>query len=199
MLEKEEKKFKNKFRINSARHPIWDYADDGIYFITICTQDKINYFGDVVNEEMDLNGVGDVVNKFWLEIPKHFNNVILDEYIVMPNHVHGIIFIDNNDISTERERRDVALQRLYDYHGKNRQMSKISPQQKSLSTIIRSYKSICTKIINQKYFTINFAWQSRFYDRIIRNEHELNNVRNYIYNNPYKWTINRNNIENLFM
>lgn len=180
----DELKWLGKYRIPSARHPEWDYASDGEYFVTICTKNRIYHFGDVINEKMILNDIGKIACQFWLEIPKHFSNVILDEWIVMPNHLHGIIVICNE---------------IDEIDGEYPQMSKISPKPGSLSVIIGSFKSICKKTINKKYPDINFAWQSRFYDRIIRDEQELYNIHNYIRNNPIKWDQDRNNPENLWM
>jgi len=194
--------FKNKFRVESARLKNWDYSSPGLYFITICTKNrkllfgniKGEYFGKLIKDaKMELSNIGKIAEKYWQEIPKHFNNAELDEYIIMPNHVHGIIQIINNDYPG----RDVALQRLY--RGNHPNMSKISPLPKSLSTIIRSYKSIVTKIINEKYKLNNIIWQSRFYDHIIRNEKELYRIRKYINNNSYRWEFDRNNLENLYI
>jgi REP element-mobilizing transposase RayT len=193
--------YKNKYRIKSARYEGYDYSQLGYYFVTICTAGREMYFGEVISENcLDYNGdisdasvalteMGKIANKFWLEIPRHFPNVILDEYIIMPNHVHGIIIIDKN-------RRDEAMPRLYE--GDFPQMSKISPKPQSLSVIVGSYKSICTKIININFLKSDFSWQPRFYDRIIRHEEELNNIRNYIINNPIKWALDRNNPKNIF-
>ena len=187
--------FQNKYRVPSTRHAAWNYADSGMYFVTICTAGMIGYFGKIINEEMCLNNIGRVAGQFWLEIPHHFPNVILDEYVIMPNHVHGIIFIDNDILNHERrdeavpQRRDEAVPRFYT--GKHPRMSEISPQPRSLSVIVGSFKSVCTKKIRST--APNFSWQPRFYDRIIRNERELHNIRNYIYYNPAKWDIDRNN------
>ncbi len=160
---------------------------------------------------MVLSPVGEIIRNFWLEIPKHFNNAILDEFIIMPNHVHGIIEINYNIGLT---RRDEAMPRLYDgnsvaintdealprlYDGKYPRMSKISPKLKSLPVIIGSFKSISSKIIRKKFSDINFSWQERYYDRIIRNENELNKIRQYIIDNPLKWALDRDNMENLYM
>ena len=188
--------FRNYYRIKSTRHPDWNYAGDGMYFVTICTFNRVYYFGDVINEEMRLNNTGEIAAKFWAEIPKHFFNVILDEFVIMPNHVHGIIFICNDDIckcNDDSQRRD-AIYRVSTggITGKHNPMGT-----NSLGEIIRAYKSAV-----KRYYTknnISFSWQSRFYDRIIRNEYELQNIHDYIYYNPVKWEIDRNNIENLFM
>jgi putative transposase len=87
--------FKNKYRIDSARMNGYDYSHDGVYFVTICTHEKKICFGNVADGKMVLNELGLLADKYWLEIPQHFKNVILNEHIVMPNHVHGIVVIDN--------------------------------------------------------------------------------------------------------
>jgi len=198
--------FKNKYRIKSHRLKNWNYTNSGAYFITICTKNKEQYFGKIINKKMTLNEIGKIADNYWQEIPKHFKNVKLDKYVVMPNHVHGILMIDKNGcndvckhVACENKCkyiacRDVALQRLY--VGKNPNMSKISPKKHSISSIIRSYKSICTKMINKIPNEISFTWQPRFHDHIIRNKNELNRIRQYIINNPVKWERDRNYVKN---
>jgi REP element-mobilizing transposase RayT len=115
----------------------------------------------------------------------------------MPNHVHGIVIIRNNNDGNGCGRRDVAMQRLYRYDGKHPAMSKISPESKSLSVIIRSFKSIVSKTVNQKFPNIQFQWQSRFYDHIIRNEKSLKAIRIYIKTNSSNWKQDRNNPLNI--
>ena len=168
---------------------------------------------------MVLSPVGNIVDGFWREIPNHFSNVILDEYVIMPNHIHGIININNerkmkndrpvNNIGyRDRACRSVALQRPYkhrsdDHHciqipHKNEYMSRISPKPKSLSTIIRSFKSICTRTINKKHPEIRFAWQPRIYDHIIRNEAFHTQKQLYILNNPRNWDKDKNHQDHFF-
>ena len=89
-----EKLFKNKYRIESCRLKGWDYSWPGYYFVTICIKDKICYLGEVRNYKMYLSDIGEITVKCWREIPKHFPFIILDEYIVMPNHIHGILMIN---------------------------------------------------------------------------------------------------------
>jgi putative transposase len=156
--------------------------------VTICTQNRKEFFGEIRNGIMGLNEIGCMVGHFWKEIINHFDNVFLDEWVVMLNHIHGIIVINNQT----NFRRDVALQRLYT--GNHPKMSTISPKSNSLPSIIRSFKSIVTKIVNQKYLDMSFEWQPRFYDRIIRNEKELNQIREYIQYNPSMWERDRNSI-----
>lgn len=90
-------KFKGKYRIPSARLQTWDYGRNAFYFITICTKNREHYFGEIANGQMILSEIGLLANKYWNEIPEHFPFVILDAFVVMPNHVHGIIIIDKAD------------------------------------------------------------------------------------------------------
>jgi len=159
----------------------WDYSNNGYYFVTICTKNKDKYFGEIKNEEMILNDIGKIAEKYWQEIPKHFDFVVLDEFIVMPNHIHGIIIIDKNNFV---ETQDVASLQL-----KHKQ-NKFGPQSRNLASIIRGFKIGVTKYSNQN--NINFQWQPRFYDRIIRTEQELSNIREYIAFNPEKWPEDEN-------
>ncbi len=211
--------FKNKYRIDSARMDGYDYSQDGLYFVTICTHQKEMFFGNVVDGKMVLNEIGKLADKYWLEISKHFKNVILNEHIVMPNHVHGIVVIDNmtcNNNANAAENtpcRDEAClvstdadldnTMIYATNADNElnptscKMQKISPKPKSLPVIIGSYKSAVTH--GSKIIIPNFTWQSRYYDRIIRNESSYDNIRQYIIENPEKWQRDRNNLANLWM
>ena len=88
-------KFKNKYRISSARLQTWDYSNNGAYFITICTQNRHHFFGKIQNQEMQLSEIGKLAEQFWLEIPNHFPFVELGNFVVMPNHVHGILIMNH--------------------------------------------------------------------------------------------------------
>lgn len=87
-------KFQNKYRIPSARLQTWDYANNGAYFITICTQNREHFFGNIKNGIMQLSEIGKLAAQFWHEIPNHFPMVELGNFVVMPNHIHGILIID---------------------------------------------------------------------------------------------------------
>lgn len=89
--------YKNKFRIESIRLPNYDYSANGCYFVTICTHQKHCYLGKIINAQMQLSQVGKIAQKHWQEIPNHFDGVYIDEYVIMPNHVHGIIVINKPD------------------------------------------------------------------------------------------------------
>ena len=188
--------YKNKYRIESTRLKKWDYGSPAHYFVTICTYNRISFFGDVVKGKMILSKIGEIADKFWKEIPQHFDNAQLDEFIVMPNHIHGILVIVEKNCKNNKY-RDEALPRLY--KGDFPQMAKISPKPKSLPVIIGSYKSIVKKICAKEHAKIGFEWQTRYYDHIIRNKEELQRIREYIINNPLKWEEDKNNIENLWM
>ncbi|PIZ70638.1 transposase [Candidatus Peregrinibacteria bacterium CG_4_10_14_0_2_um_filter_43_11] len=192
--------FREKYKIKSNRHPTWDYAFCGAYFVTICTKNRHECFGEIRNGIMGLNGLGVIANQFWLNIPNHFKNVELDEWTIMPNHIHGILWLKNrsNDLNFVTPRRDVLIKRLYDKNqNKHNYFSTISPKKGSLSLIIRCYKMICTKKI--KIIDNDFSWQPNYHDHIIRNETELNRIRLYIQNNPFNWWRDRNHAMNVWI
>ena len=135
---------------------------------------------------MVLNKVGQTAEKCWLDIPKHFPKCELDNYIIMPNHIHGIIILN----STVETGHAPSLQQ------NNVKQNDSSTNTPSLSNIIGSFKSAVTKQIHQTGY-LNFKWQRSFYDRIIRNETELFNIRKYIEQNPLKWDLENEN-ENLY-
>ena len=172
--------FKNKYRIESARLKNWDYRNGGAYFITICTKDCQCFFGECRDGNMNLSDAGTIAEQYWAEIPNHFQQVQLGAYIVMPNHVHGILILDG----TLKLQHGMTTNHPNEI--KNQSMSKISPEPGSVSTIIRSYKSECTKYIRNNIDSY-FSWQSRFHDHIIRNQDEYIRIENYIVNNPKNW------------
>jgi putative transposase len=190
-------KFKNKYRISSTRLKNWDYAYNGAYFITICTRNKEHFFGEIVcfdgENEINLNEIGRLANQFWEEIPKHFPFVELGNYQVMPNHVHGILIINKSNVVSETLPSDVETLHcnVSTQNGikKNQQMSKISPKSGTISTIIRSYKSVVTK--NAHYIHANFEWQERFFDNIIWDSISFDRIQNYIENNVKNWKEDR--------
>jgi REP element-mobilizing transposase RayT len=151
----------------SIRLKEYDYSYPGWYYVTICTKDFIPWFGKVKNGRVVYNKLGNTAVKFFEGIPDHFKNTEIDEYIVMPNHVHGIIII--NDVVGTRDR--VSL----------RSFGKI--EKHSLSIIINQYKGSITRFARKNGFD-KFAWQPRFYEHIIRNDIDLHRIRTYIRNNP---------------
>ncbi len=162
------------FRNVQIRLYSWDYRKDGAYFITLCTKDRSPFFGEIVNGQMKLSHLGILANVFWHEIKNHSTNVILEEFVVMPDHIHGILIIDFSLIDSERLNPAITGQNRFQNIGKN-----------SLSSLIGSYKSAVTKHARRLGF--EFAWQSRFHDHIIRDEQSFQRIKEYIRKNPENW------------
>lgn len=171
-------KFQNKYRIASARLKDWDYGSNAIYFVTICTQNREHYFGEIIDGKMQLNEIGELVQKYWIEIPNHFPFVQLHEFVVMPNHVHGIIEINRKTADAPQLNGDIVkTPKLGVSTGKWEPCV--------LGVIINQYKRICT--INARKTNPKFAWQSRFHDHIIRDFDSYHRIEQYIQNNPARW------------
>jgi putative transposase len=196
-------KFQNKYRISSARLQSWDYSKNGAYFITICTQKREHFFGKIVNQEMQLSELGKLIQESWIEIPMHFPFVELGNFVVMPNHVHRILII-NNPVETrfiasnhelnhelnheinfviEKETRLIVSLRDKQIGGicgdKNPMLHD------NISKIIRWYKGRCS--FESRKIDSNFGWQPRFHDHIIHNSKSFDRIQNYIFENPSKW------------
>lgn len=201
----------------SNRLKNYDYSQNGMYFITICTKNREHFFGEIKNGKIVLNESGRIAEKYWKEIPKRFPFVNPDDFIIMPNHIHGIIEINRNQNINKSVGTRQCLVQKRDNNKNNRtrqclvptnnhidvdwslRMSKISPKPKSLPVIIGSYKSIVSKTVFKNSNHIYFAWQSRYYDHIIRNYESLNRIREYIQMNTKMWERDRNNIENIWI
>ena len=196
-------KFQDRFRVKSTRLKYWDYNSCGGYFVTICVKDHTCVFGNIENGQMVLNELGKEAKKFWDQIPKHFSHAHMDEYVFMPNHMHGIIII-------EHARRDAIYGVSYNgvsYNGVSIQESKpknggiVSTDKNpmlndSLSRMIRWYKGRTTYEIN-KLIHKKFQWQARFYEHVIRNDADLDRVREYIGNNPLNWELDEENADRI--
>ena len=298
-------KFRNTYRIESARRPGWDYRTPGAYFITICTHQRYHFFGTCTDGAMTLSPIGEIIHRFWYDIPQYSANVELGAFVVMPNHIHGILILTDwpdanssdakktdHDAMTRRDdgmgrdattRRDDGMGRdvetrqchvstprhgnpdgagqiprnpsthdgRFPRHGNPNGTGQIPrnpsthdgrsprhgnpdgagqiprnpsthdgrfprhgnpdgdgpsledtqtdrrtipgfyrqivPKSRSISTIIGSYKSACTRHINQMFPEAGFRWQERFHDHIIRNERSFDRITQYILNNPQNW------------
>jgi putative transposase len=194
--------FRNKFRVESARLKEWDYSTPWWYYVTINTIYHICFLGEIKNGKMVLNPAGEIVTNEWLNTPNIRKNVELDYFIVMPNHLHGIVIINGSELAETHI--DASLQMtlinstgemIPDLHDIE---SEAGPKlvKNNLKDIIRGFKSSAAKKLHQNGIT-NFHWQPRFYDRIIRNENELNRIRKYIEQNPLRWELEKDNPENL--
>lgn len=168
-------KYLGKYRIKSSRLSWFDYSR-GIFFITICVKDRKKCFGKIIethdHASVHLSDLGKIAQQYWQEIPNHFPNVILDEFIIMPDHLHGIIEINNKEMH---------------HYASAPKGNKFAPQSRNLASIIRGFKGSVKKwaVMNNH----DFQWQSRYYDRIIWNHDELSRVGKYIRDNPknYKY------------
>jgi REP element-mobilizing transposase RayT len=171
---------------HSPRLQGYDYTQEGAYFVTICTHQRECLFGVIIGDEMRLNALGKIVHEEWLQTAVVRPYVKLDEFVVMPNHVHGILFIEDS-VGTWRRHVPTSEPRAF---GK--------PIAGSLSTIIGSFKAMVTRRINKFRDTPGATvWQGRFYDEIIHNEAMLNQIRQYILYNPAKWVEDHENPVNV--
>ena len=183
------KLFNDKYRSNSPRLEIWDYSMPWWYFITTNTKNRIHWFGDVMEGKMVLNNLGLSAKQSWVDIPNHYPFVELDSFVIMPNHIHGIIIISEKSIV----RKDVV--NVDEGHAPHLQSSE-ELNYHTLSNIVGSFKSGVAKLAHSNGYK-GFSWQRSFYDRIIRNEKELYNIQKYILQNPLKWSIEKDLPKNL--
>lgn len=161
----------------SIRLKGYGYSQPGYYFITICVADRYHLFGKIEESQMVVNEYGAIANKEWLRTQKLRDNVKLDAFVVMPNHVHGII-----ELTTSRGVLQYAP--ADDMGPKNEFMSSSD----NLGAIVRGYKSTVTKQINElNNQPGDKVWQRNYYDHIIRNQQDLNRIRKYIRDNPQNW------------
>ena len=202
-------KYQNKYRIPSARLPNWDYGWHAPYFVTICTQNREHYFGEIVDAKMQLSEIGNIVETEWLKTFKMRSdmNLYMGEFVIMPNHFHAIIIIGENEYNTQCgiNHRD-AMHCVSTINAstinatpinatdtsKTHPKNKFGPQSKNLASIIRGFKIGVTK--NARLINADFAWQSRFHDHIVRNEKSYNTISKYIINNPANWKNDKFNV-----
>lgn len=200
------KQFKNKYKIESIRLQNWDYRWSSAYFITICTKNKKPFFGEIKNGKMELSNIGVIANILWFEIKNHAKNIQLGEFIVMPDHIHGILILNNDNVGgmlhdqtgqtgqtdqTDQTGKEtghaLSLQQLQSQQSIGQKRFQ-NIGKNSVSSIIGSYKSAVTK--HARRLGYNFEWQTRFYDSIIHNQSSFDRISNYIINNPKKWDDN---------
>ena len=215
-------KYQNKFRIPSARWQNWNYAAMGAYFITICTKNRKPFFGEIVQGKMQLNDIGLLAEFEWLQIVilRPDMKLELGAFVVMPNHLHGIIIIGENEFNTQKNKqcgdennnngdegggaacRDAmpgvskstnVLQQNNiptTTHTISQTTNKFGPQSKNLASIIRGFKSAVTSAATN-VMHIEFGWQSRFHDHVIRDAKSFERIQNYIANNPMNWEVDK--------
>lgn len=171
-------KFKNKYRIQSARASWWDYASFAPYFITICSKNRKHYFGEIQNGNMILSDIGKIVENEWINTFRLRPDMNLGqgEFIVMPNHFHAIIIIGENKYN------------IPSYISKKSEKTSINvfgPQSKNLAAIVRGFKSTVTA--HARKIHAEFSWQERFHEHIIKNQDSFIKISHYISTNPLRW------------
>jgi len=201
-------KFQNKYRITSHRYRGWNYAGDGIYFLTLNIRYHECVLGEIRNKKMALSGLGKIVKNEWLKSFEIRAELFLDEFVVMPNHLHGLIVLENKMINngTNVETHGRASLRTIKtdkiYHHQNQQTKpEFQRKPKSISSFVAGFKSSSKSKVNDfidqqnldisKYNSENKLWQPNYYDHIVRNEKEYWKIKNYIKNNPNNWEIDK--------
>ena len=166
----------------------YDYSKDNLYFVTSCTRDRVHFFGEIKNHKMMLNACGEIAVKQWNWLAKRYPYLISHGFVVMPNHIHGILEI-NRDVIPVGTCCDLSLHDEIEgirHHQFIHNQIKI----KSLSQLMGAYKTSVSKQIHL-LGTFNFAWQRSFYDHIIRNSDSFERIKAYILTNPKRWENDR--------
>ena len=170
-----------RHRRRSIRLKDYDYSQSGAYFITISTYNKECLFGEIVDSQTHLNKFGWVISEEWLRSIKLRQEIELDEFVIMPNHIHGIVIIIESNVGATG--RSPLLK---------------GPKPKSIGAFVAGFKSAVTKRINSIRGTPGMpVWQRNYYEHIIRNERDLDEIRQYIINNPLKWELDTENPKNI--
>lgn len=157
-------KINNQHPTPPAQLEYWDCGADTICFVTICTNNCLNFFGEIENNIMQLSVAGIIAQQYWLDIPIYFPNALLDVHVVMPNHLHGVLIFDNKTDALGTK--------------SNRELS-------TLAVIINHYKRIVATDVQK--IDPSFEWQPRFYDHIIRDRDSYQFIQKYIQENPLRW------------
>ena len=178
----------DKHHRRSIRLKDYDYSQNGAYFVTLSTQNRDYLFGEIVDGVMQLNSLGEIVKAEWINTGEMRPRILIDTFVIMPNHVHGILIIDDCRGTLQRAPTERAL--TVERFG--------NPTSDSIPTIVRLYKSATTKRINLLRETPGIAvWQRNYYEHIIRNEVELSHIREYIQINPARWANDKENIDSI--
>jgi len=181
--------------LHTSRLQEFDYGQPGLYFVTICTRDRYPWFGEVLETGIRKSPIGEAAETTWLAIPGHFCDVRLDEFCVMPDHIHGLLEITSpsgGSVPTIVGMPFVGTQNFAslrrDRMGDNG--NQFGPQSRNIASIVRGYKIGVTKIA--RGIDPSFRWQARYWDRIVRDPGERNRIRAYIRENAETWWMTRN-------
>ncbi|RXK47528.1 transposase [Aquirufa rosea] len=204
------RKFRNKYRVDSTRKPNWDYRRPGAYYITLVTKNRVRFFGSIVKRkpnsenEMRLSELGKLAEKFWQEIPLHFPFVELGNFVIMPDHMHGMLIIKSipeinlNTISPRELETSPDLlvnDRKFEVNNDSNlranantireKMASISPKYGSISTVVRSFKSAVSKFAHR--INPDFKWHTNYHDYVVLTKNVYQNMQRYTLNNPKNW------------
>jgi len=174
----------------SIRLQGYDYTTAGAYFVTICVQNRVCLLGEIVDGGMRLSPIGEIISQVWQRLPHYFPYSALDTFVVMPNHIHGIVVLLNRrgkafEGKVEQQRALVFANALPLQHGS---------VPRSLAAIIQNFKSVSARQVNQiRGRQSEPLWQRNYYEHIVRNESELARIRDYIVQNPLQWELDREN------
>jgi putative transposase len=172
----------------SIRLQGYDYSGAGLYFITICTHDRLPLFGEIIDGEMILNDAGIEAEKCWRAIPEHFPSVTLHEFVIMPNHVHGIIAIAANGVGANNHlplNDDTGAKNILPLQSNTLQPLKHGTS-RTIGSIVRGFKIGVTKWFRANT-GMHVVWQRNYYEHIIRNEESYLKIAEYIQNNLRQW------------
>lgn len=178
----------------SIRLEKYDYTKQGSYFVTICTQNREHLFGEITSNNIKLNDAGKMVLSVWNEIPEFYNKIQIDEFIIMPNHIHGII-----QITDTVGAGPCACPNICGQPQGGGQPQGVAPTVLSLPDVVHRFKTMTTKKYTdgvKQNDWIPFPrklWQRNYWEHIVRNENELNQIRDYIRHNPQKWEMDKLN------
>ncbi len=175
----------------SIRLKEFDYTLLGAYFVTLCTYQRKSLFGDIVDGWMQLNEFGIIISAYWENLPINFRNIKLDAWVVMPNHFHGIILLNNSGKGRTSRKNKPGVSQTGDAYPYGSTPSRpIGTVSGSLGAALQNYKSITTRRINLVKGTSGMTvWQRNYYEHIIRNEESYVKILGYIQNNPLQWTV----------
>ena len=180
--------YKEKYRVDTTRLRGWDYRTPAWYFVTICTRNHVCILGTVAEGRVQLSPAGQIAHAELQTLNTHYSHVAIDTFVVMPNHAHFILVIDGR----HRYSPNTKIHLKYAVVHKPRLMP---PPAGSLSTIVRSYKAGVTRRC-QETGLLNFAWQPRFYEHVLRGNASVDAVRDYIARNPANWSKDLENPNN---
>ena len=190
------KLYQSKYRIETARLARFDYSAPGEYFVTVCTKDRAWWLGTIEAGTVQLSPMGVIVEEEWRKTEHVRANVELDAFVVMPNHIHGIIVIKNSVGSAADKKYFVVMTGSVISHALETTHRVVSTRNKtktlkanSLGSIVGQFKSVSTKRIWKAGFK-GFEWQCGYYDHVVRDEHDLARIREYIRLNPERWDVN---------